>query len=199
MRNIKDMVASFFTKTAGSLKRAIARNAAALKQAVTTAGVFCAAGVMAFAVGEFSDSVTIVSADRQLTVYTMQREATSILAQHYVDVGENDEILCDYNESGKISRITVNSAFAVTVTADGRSQTVYMLRGTVADALYRAGVEVGEQDKLSAELDAPLIPGMEISLQRVQQEVIVTTESIPYTTQYVEKTGLYKEINDYVF
>ncbi len=180
--------------TASEFKDAV-RNAAAkkfnaVKRMLSAAGVFCAAGFIAFAAGQTSNQIVINTDGVKKTVYTMRTSAESVLAQNFVTVGDNDEILCLYDEEGGISEIVIHSAFDVTVEADGNQTTLQMVRGTVADAFKKADITVGEYDTANYALTDEVTKDMHIVLTRVDIVVNVTTEPIAYETKYYETTLL---------
>lgn len=181
-------------KTASDIKNAV-RNAAAtkisaVKRTLSAAGIFCAAGFIAFAAGQTSNRVVINTDGALKTVYTMRTSAESILAQNFITVGDHDEILCLYDDKGSISEIVIHAAFSVTIEADGAETAVEMVRGTVADAFKKADVTVGEYDTANYALADEVTPGMQIVLTRVEKVVTVTTEPIAYETKYYETTLL---------
>lgn len=155
------------------------------RQAVGTLSVFCAAGVMAFAVGQISNEVVISIDGSERTVYAVRQSADTILAQQMIQYTQDDEVVCTYNEEGLIERIDVTTAFPVSVTADGETVTVHLLRGTVADAIAAAKVSLGSLDTVNYETDDAVFSGMEIHIDRVEKVVTVTQEAIPYETKYV--------------
>ncbi|HOP10005.1 MAG TPA: ubiquitin-like domain-containing protein [Oscillospiraceae bacterium] len=181
-------------QTASEFKNAV-RNAAAkkfnaVKRTLSAAGVFCAAGFIAFAAGQTSNQVIINTDGAQKTVYTMRTSAESILAQNFIPVGDNDEVLCLYDDTGSITEIVIHSAFDVTIEADGTETTVEMVRGTVADAFKKADITVGEYDTVNYALTDEVTPDMHIVLTRVEIVVTVTTEPVAYETKYYETTLL---------
>ncbi len=63
--------------------------------------------------------------------------------------------------------VSVRRACQVTVTADGRTTTLAMVGGTVADAIEQAGVKLGENDSCNYGLDEPLFNKMPLRILRM--------------------------------
>lgn len=82
------------------------------------------------------------------------------------DVSAVELIIHDYNEE------------------ENREETynIYISSGTVADALEKAGVILGEFDEISIDDNAQIHNGMEINITRVRVEQEYEYESIPYET-----------------
>ena len=173
-----------------AVRNAATREFSAVKRMLSAASVFCAAGFIAFAAGQTSNQVIINSDGIRKTIYTMRTSAESILAQNFITVGDHDEILCLYDETGSISEIVINSAFDVTIESDGTEITVEMVRGTVADAFKKADITVGEYDTVNYALTDQVSKDMRIVLTRVEKVVTVTTEPIAYETKYYVTTLL---------
>lgn len=65
--------------------------------------------------------------------------------------------------------VEISRSCQVVVIADGKSKTVTCTGGTVADALEKAQVTVGEEDSLNYELDKPLFDKMHIRVTRMMK------------------------------
>ncbi|HNX14517.1 MAG TPA: ubiquitin-like domain-containing protein [Oscillospiraceae bacterium] len=186
MRQISETVLKF----KNAVRNAAAKEINAVKRTLSAAGIFCAAGFIAFAAGQTSNRVVINTDGVLKTVYTMRTSAESILAQNFITFGDYDEILCLYDEKGSITEIVIHSAFNVTIEADRAEITVEMVRGTVADAFKKADITVGEFDTVNYSLTEKVKSGMQIILTRVEKVVTVTTQPIAYETKYYETTLL---------
>lgn len=71
----------------------------------------------------------------------------------------------------------------VTITADGKSKTVYCTKGLVADAIKAASITLGEHDKVSPGLADALVQDAEITVQRGTVKTHSVTVAIPFETQ----------------
>lgn len=65
--------------------------------------------------------------------------------------------------------VEISRSCQVVVIADGKTKTVTCTGGTVADALEKAKVTVGEEDSLNYELDKPLFDKMHIRVTRMMK------------------------------
>ncbi len=70
----------------------------------------------------------------------------------------------------------LKKAFPVTVCADGKTNEIYLLNATVADALEEAGIVMGENDTVTPALDTPLASGDEITVYRVTYKTRTANE-----------------------
>ncbi len=130
------------------------------------------------------NAVTVVAGDVSRVVLTLDDNPHRALSSAGVSLNEGDEVLA--MDEGDVLR--VNRAFDVQVTADGITTILRMTGGTVADALERADVTLGEFDKLSLEAGKTVYAGMEIQVDRVEYEEYTETQPVDYTST-VQYTG----------
>ncbi len=130
------------------------------------------------------NAVTVVAGDVSRVVLTLDENPHRALSSAGVTLNEGDEVLAA--SDGDVVR--VNRAFDVMVVADGITTVLRMTDGTVADALERADVTLGEYDKLSAGADTPVSAGLAIRVDRVEYEEYTETEPVAYTSA-VQYTG----------
>ena len=98
-----------------------------------------------------------------------------------IKVGEND--LINYSEDQRVTDgmiISVARAFPVAVAYHGKHINLEMAVGTVADAIEKAGVTVGENDVVSHDYDEVLSSGMVIFVDEVIYETRTQTETIKF-------------------
>lgn len=88
----------------------------------------------------------------------------------------------DYTENR--SNLNIQRAFPVQVSADGETQEVMMIEGTVQDALEQAGVVLEEHDYTVPSLYAPVTKDSEIEVNRVTYVDTVEYETVPFETVY---------------
>ena len=65
------------------------------------------------------------------------------------------------------TQIQIRRACQVTVTADGKRQQLYLLGGTVEDAIRQAGVTLDDRDSANYDLDRPVFDKMNIRVARL--------------------------------
>jgi len=112
---------------------------------------------------------------------TMEKTVGNLLEKYDIFLGQGDEVLPKKDEFlHEGLTVTIRRAIEILVTADGSEHRVYMLEGTVEDALKKSGISLSELDEINYELDASLAAGMVIAVSRVMQETIIKKEAIPY-------------------
>jgi uncharacterized protein YabE (DUF348 family) len=94
-------------------------------------------------------------------------------------------------ESGE-TVIEVATDKAIQVLADGEAHPVEGTTVTVSEALTAAGVEVGEDDIVSAPLNAHVVDGQKVRVLRVVEETVTEDEEIDYETETKDSDDLYK-------
>lgn len=134
--------------------------------------------LMSTMVSAYSRAVTVTDGIESRTVLTMHRDPYKALQAAGVTMSEHDEIEVSEDES----TITINRAMTVEVKADGTSTLLYMVDGTVADALAKAEVTVGKYDTVSAELTAEISDGLSVVIDRVAYREYTVNETIPFET-----------------
>ncbi len=88
-------------------------------------------------------------------------------------------------------RVFIKRAFTVSVTVDGETEKVYIARGTVADALKKAGVKADEDDIVVPALDTELNGFTEIKVSRVDFETREETQTVEYETKIIPAADMY--------
>ena len=143
--------------------------------------------ISSFKVGEDSKifikrSTFVGISDAHGTVYfTFDGTVAQAIASANITVGENDII--SRNAAEKVSDgmiISVARAFPVDVKAYGKTISLEMAAGTVADALEKAGVTLGENDVVSHDLTETVSSGMVIFVDEVVYSEKTVTEEIPF-------------------
>jgi uncharacterized protein YabE (DUF348 family) len=129
------------------------------------------------------------------SIVTMNRNAKDILKQCGDTVGPYDKI--DFSGFGKgYAEIQLKRAFNVHISVDGKSQTLMVTGGLVADALTKAGVSVGSNDEITLPPEMPLEKDMDIRIGRVVYKNVVNSVAIPYPTNkktsYLLRSGVTK-------
>ncbi len=118
--------------------------------------------------------------------------AAQMLEKHGRALGSFDEInLADDEFVSSDKPLEIKRSFGVTVIADGKSNDIEIASGTVADAVKRAGITMGEDDETDPAADTVLTNGMEITVLRVEYKERVETETIPFETVTRRTPDLY--------
>lgn len=156
------------------IRRVMARRAfAAVVMCCVTASL-----VLGIAVN--SHVVTVNDGDESRVVVTVHQDPYRVLSSAGVELEEYDAISMD----AASAVIDVDRAMAVEVQADGLSTLVHLTEGTVEDALSKAGVSVGAQDKISQTMTATVADGMLIAVDRIAYEEYTVTETITHGIKY---------------
>ncbi len=116
-------------------------------------------------------------------VTTAARTVAELLAERGVAVGPFDLVVPSVEaplQDGM--RVTVFRAVPVMVTADGVTREVPVVGRTVADALARAGVSLGERDRVTPGLWEEIRSGDHVRVVRVREETVVRRQAVPHRT-----------------
>lgn len=88
-------------------------------------------------------------------------------------------------------KVFIKRAFGVNIEADGESRKVYLAKGTVADAIEKSDIELGENDIVSPSLDTKLNNFTKIRITRVTFDTVSETQEIPYETEIIKDSSMY--------
>lgn len=135
------------------------------------------------------DRVYITDNGETRELLTSETDVYAILKLGNYTLGTNDKVSVEETGSNT-AYITIYRAFDVTLTADGETQTVSLIDGTVADVLEKAKITLGEYDEISCELTEKAYEGMDITVTRVEYVTREELEDIPYETEYTDNTNL---------
>lgn len=114
-------------------------------------------------VAAYSRTAIIKDGQKELKILTTNINTDYILDSANITLGENDEIVRS-DDNGNIV-INVLRAFAVTVNNHAENLTVQIAKGTVADAISKAGITLQENDVATPDLTTEVSAGMEISIK----------------------------------
>lgn len=87
--------------------------------------------------------------------------------------------------------IVIKRAYVVNVTADGKTESVEFIEGTVADVLSQCGVTLDEDDETNIPLTDTVKLGDSIIVYRVSYSDRTVNETIPYTTVTQKSSEVY--------
>lgn len=159
-------------------------------------GILCVAFLSVLTGITFAtNAVYLHDGDSVSVLYTMDSEPQAILADQGITLSSEDKMEFSGidNHTGTI---TIKRAFDVSVKADGKTHTVKLAEGTVADALEKAAIKVGDDDLINVSLDESLRPGTSVEVNRVTYKTVTKTVAIPFTETKKEsamvKKGLTK-------
>ncbi len=130
----------------------------------------------------FAKNIYLINDGGRIMLHsTYSTDPTAVLDEVGLKLGEEDTFT---TQTGPVSSITVQRAKVVTVTADGKTVRISCSGGTVAELLARMGLELGQQDVVSAALDTSVYDGMELTIARCREEVLAYTEVLACETAY---------------
>ena len=137
----------------------------------------------------FRDRVYIYDNGEMQEIMTSDKDAYAILREAEYTLSPHDRV--DYKEIDEsTAHIIIHRAFDVTVIADGKTVTVPMLEGTAAQALEKAGVELGADDMVDCSLDDEVTPDAVITVTRVEYRSRQNTSEIAFETTYIDNSNL---------
>ncbi len=103
------------------------------------------------------------------------------LANNAINLDSDDYISAKYDEPVyEGMAITLDRAFDVTVTADGKATVIRVTPGTVGEALVKAQVVLDNNDEVSSTLDTALFSGMSITVFRIDYSQRTENETIEF-------------------
>ena len=122
---------------------------------------------------------------------TFQKTVGGALAQAGVVVGEKDRVTPGLQAPlSSQSRVDIKRAVEVYITADDKRAPLLTSRDNVAEALREAGIGLGDEDVVKPGLTSPIIPSLEIAVERFTQETRVVQETIAFATARREDPSL---------
>ena len=139
------------------------------------------------------NEVTLNDNGYTVQIQTMDKTVKELLDRYEINLGPGDEITPGLEEPiEEDTEINIRRAFKVTVEADGKFKTVYLIQGTVEDALKEAYIVLKEKDLINYPLNQQVLPGDHIKVTRVKEEILIEKETIPYKVVTKENKKLEK-------
>lgn len=159
------------------------------------AAVFIAVGSLAAALAALSPWLHIVyitDGDGNTTALVSRESGPEeLLSKAGVELAEGD-VFYYTAYPNRIESISVQRRVPFVVQADGEEHIALLSGGNVSDALQEAGITLGEHDYTEPSLNAPLQEGTAVQVHRVEYQDTVTTESIPFETEYQYTSLFYR-------
>lgn len=119
---------------------------------------------------------------------TNETGAFEILKEQGYEIGAFDSV--EYTSDDKYGYINIIRAFDVYIAVDGETITVPVIGGTVEDTITKAGITLGEFDRVDRKFSDNVYDGMEINITRVSYTERTENEVVPFETEYVDNTNL---------
>ncbi len=138
--------------------------------------------MVGFAYGIAVKSVTMVDGERTITIKTLHKTVGEVLAQAGIRLNRADKVIPGLNaEAVNGMNIEVVRAYRVKVISDGEEKNVITVPDTVEQVLAKAGVRLGQQDKVFPNLSEIVRPDDAIRVVRVESKEISREKEIPFS------------------
>ena len=125
-----------------------------------------------------NDTATTNGTDKE-TLTTSDINTDNILDKASIELDSEDEVIRTDN-NGVIS-LTILRAFPVTIDNKGEKTSVSMTRGTVKDALNKAGITLADDEKVTPSLNSEVSKGSEIKISNsVSVDITLMGETASY-------------------
>lgn len=122
-----------------------------------------------------------------------------ILGSHGIVINDGDETDIDLTEAiSDRLHMFIKRAFTVSVESDGETKKLAIANGTVADALAKAGIKLGEDDKVVPSLDTALTGFTKIKIFRVKYDTKLEKQSVPYETEIIKSSDMFVDESEIV-
>ena len=144
--------------------------------------LFAALAVMMITTASLINTICINDEGKTLMLHTTECDPYVLLKDNGI-VTLSTDIVNFTGIEGGYGEINITRSFPVTVTADGRSKTLYVTNGTVQDALTELGIEYDSNDLLSPDPEKTLEENESIVLQRVDHVSRSEDVVIPHETE----------------
>ena len=109
-----------------------------------------------------------------------------IFSKEGIVINDGDDV--DGNTSNKIfdgMRVFIKRAFGVNIDSDGESKKVFIAKGTVADAIEKAGITLNADDIVVPSLDTKLNGITGIRILRVRYQTKTEKQAVKYETERI--------------
>ena len=114
---------------------------------------------------------------------TVGEAITELAGRYGIAVKEVDEVnVSRFEEVTSQMEIKVRKAIPIIVNADGKKSETYIAPRSVAEALKKLGITLGDKDKISLALEHMLEPNDQLNVVRVTEKIETVKSEIPYQT-----------------
>lgn len=139
----------------------------------------CTLAVLILTIASLTNAVYIHDGDVVSLRFTLKQNPAEILQSQGITLLASDVVDFD-GFSGKLGDIKIKRSFPVYVTADDVRQQILMVEGTVADALFLAGVELLPMDTINLSTSKLVARDDEIIINRIVSNVYTVQETIAH-------------------
>jgi len=136
---------------------------------------------------EPADKFSLEIDDSQEIVYTNKSTLGAALEEAFISVSAEDWISQPLSTPiEKVEDVVIRRAKPITVTVEGKVITGLTSAATVGDALEDIGQPLQNMDYSIPSPDAPLPENGQIEIVRVNEELMLMTDEVPYENEWVE-------------
>jgi uncharacterized protein YabE (DUF348 family) len=133
----------------------------------------------------FEKTVVINDNGLIVTEKTVGYTVSEVLKQNNIALGPYDQLSLEQNsklQKNMRNDIYIKRALPLNVNVDGESMTIYSPKNTVYEAL-KDNIDFGLYDRINgAKLSDKVQSGMSLDVLRVENNVVLEKEQVPYTT-----------------
>jgi len=160
------------------------------RRIVAVSALIAAVALLAGYVSMNLRTVQITDGDQTHSVRTLSTQSGVVMKAVGLSLEEGDEVTAEW-EFNK-GEIVIARGMDIMVSVDGVTRKVTLTEGTVADALKKAGVTLGEHDMVSDDQATALYEGLSVSVDRVTYKERTETEAIAHGSSSYESSAYNK-------
>ena len=137
--------------------------------------------ILLYVHGQSSKQFVLVIDGQVQALETRETLLADVLAKAQISLQPHDEIslgLSDKLQDG--DRVVITRAKQVSLTADGKTKTLFTTESTIGPAIKKLGIELKGSDKIFPSLDTTVAANMEIKIVRINKQNVQRTESLPF-------------------
>ena len=124
---------------------------------------------------------------------TRQNYVSEFLEENDITVGEYDRVsMLMEDELYSGARIIIRKGRKFTLNIDGNIEIITTTKKTVREAFEEAGISINQTDRVEPDADSIIEPDMNVSVYRVQSQVITVDTEIPFESREVSDSTLEK-------
>ena len=173
------------TKRQEHIRRRLVRAAPRMAALAVAAGsLFLVCATLLF----FVRRVTVRDSDGpQRVVLTARAEPRELLAMAGIAPEQPEDTVSLLPQGDGSLLVSVQRGFPVTVAVDGKELDVVASRGTVAELLADAGVELGADDEVTPALSTRVTKGMDaVRVARITYQEYTEEKILPFEVEYID-------------
>lgn len=137
--------------------------------------------ILLYAHGQSSKEIFLVIDGQEQSFSTREALLGDVLEAEKISLLPHDEISVALTEKLKDGdRVVINRAQSISLTADGKTQTLYTTEDNLGKAIDKLGFTLGANDKIFPSLDTSVSADMEVKIVRISKQIVQRTESLPF-------------------